>query len=606
METDLQQTLDAQNLSPELTESLKKLVPGSYCVHRSWGFGKIKEWNAVLEQVVIDFHQKKGHSMQFQYAAESLTALSTDHILVRKAEDTEALKKQAQENPVEVVRAAINSLGTQATAENIQQALSPDIIPSADWKKWWEGAKRALKKDGHFYLPTKKSEALRILSAPNALGDQAVAKFREAIGAKAQIAALIDIDKFWPEIKSDALADEIIGAINQTLARIPKSQLALAIEVALSRDEFIAEAGRPAQTGPLSVITLTPLSPTPLSNLLDELPSAKQTKLLKSIQQSGGDAWPALFLGLLPRANARVAETVSTAFIEAGRGDEVVGAINRLIRERNVTCDLLFWICKNRPAQFQPLIEPQLFMAILSVLEKDQLAEIKKGTKLYELILSDKALVGEILKNAPFEDVRDITRAILLSPVFEELDKRSLLATIIKLYPDVQAMVVGEKSTEDAALIVSWESLQRRKSELEEIVTRKIPENSKEIGIARSYGDLRENHEFKAAKEMQTVLMRRKAELESMLVRAQGTDFANVDTSSVNIGTRVHLVDKSGNKSSFTILGAWDSDPVSGIISYLTPVAKALLDHKVGDTVQIPTDESGVRDVTIEKIESYK
>jgi len=121
-------------------------------------------------------------------------------------------------------------------------------------------------------------------------------------------------------------------------------------------------------------------------------------------------------------------------------------AVNRYIRERNITCDFLFWLCKNRPEIYGQLIEPQLFMAILSVLEKDQFSEIKKGTKLYELVLADKALIAAILKDAPVPDVRDITRAILLSPVFEELDKRSLLAAIIKLYPEVQAMVVGTDS----------------------------------------------------------------------------------------------------------------------------------------------------------------
>ena len=73
-----------------------------------------------------------------------------------------------------------------------------------------------------------------------------------------------------------------------------------------------------------------------------------------------------------------------------------------------------------------------------------------------------------------------------------------------------------------AALIVSWSSLEKRSAEYEEIVKVKIPENTKEIAIARSYGDLSENFEFKAAKQMQSVLMRRKAELEQMLHDARG------------------------------------------------------------------------------------
>src|SRR4029077_17771620 len=118
---------------------------------------------------------------------------------------------------------------------------------------------------------------------------------------------------------------------------------------------------------------------------------------------------------------------------------------------------------------------------------------------------------------------------------------------------------------------VSWESLERRKVEYTELVQKKIPANSKEIAVARSYGDLRENHEYKAAKEMQKVLMRRKEELEAQLTRSRGTDFSNARTDVVSIGTIVHAtnLDSSGSEI-FTVLGAWDFDADKSIISYLT------------------------------------
>ena len=116
---------------------------------------------------------------------------------------------------------------------------------------------------------------------------------------------------------------------------------------------------------------------------------------------------------------------------------------------------------------------------------------------------------------------------------------------------------------------------------------KKIPANSKEIAVARSYGDLRENHEYKAAKEMQKVLMRRKEELEGQLTRARGTDFADPRTDVVAVGTVVHATDLEVNQQeTFTILGAWDSDPEKGIISYLSPVAQALLNKAPGEQVE--------------------
>ncbi len=597
-----------ENISPAVAEKLRHLSPGTYITHRSWGFGRIKEWNSAQEGLTIDFKNKPGHAMQFVYAAESLTALPTEHLLVQKAESLDALRAKAKENPVEVIRESIRSLGPQATAEGIQSLLSPDVIPAADYKKWWEGAKRALKKDGHFYVPTRKSEALRQLEAPSALGDSALEHLRLANGPKAVLTALVSVAKYWDEVKSDAAFDEVAEILSSTLTKVPKSQLAIQIELALARDEFFALAGRPAESGPWAVTTLVPLTPAGLGTLLDALPGSRQPKLLTALRIGLPDVWPNLFVGLLPRANGRVAEVITNAFQEAGREADIQAAVNRYIRERNITCDFLFWLCKNRPAVYGSLIEPQLFMAILSVLEKDQFSEIKKGTKLYELVLSDKALIAAILKDAPVADVRDITRAILLSPVFEELDKRSLLAAIIKLYPDVQAMVVGTEkgATPEAKIIVSWPSLKRREAEMEDLDRNQIPQNSKDIGIARGYGDLRENHEFKAAKEMQTILARRKAELEQMLARAQGTDFANPDTSKVTLGTKVTLKDTAtGEITVYTLLGAWDGDPAKGIISYQTAVARALLNHPVGEKIELSTDEGGTREVIIEKIEPH-
>jgi transcription elongation GreA/GreB family factor len=185
----------------------------------------------------------------------------------------------------------------------------------------------------------------------------------------------------------------------------------------------------------------------------------------------------------------------------------------------------------------------------------------------------------------------------MLSPVFDELTKRSLLARIIKLYPDLQSLITGEQAEEKSAvLIVSWSSLQRRKTELEELVNKKIPENSKEIGLARSYGDLRENFEFKAAKEMQAVLMRRKAELERDLHRARGTSFESPDLSQVSIGTIVTLRDTNTNEEeTYSILGAWDGDPERSIISYQAAIAQSLLGRRLSDIVELNADEDNGR-----------
>jgi transcription elongation GreA/GreB family factor len=231
----------------------------------------------------------------------------------------------------------------------------------------------------------------------------------------------------------------------------------------------------------------------------------------------------------------------------------------------------------------------------------------KKANKLRDFIIDDPDLVDRLTKTADLDVVKDITRAIQLSPSFEGMDKRSVLGKLVKSHPDIQTFISGEQSTreKDTALIVSWPSLERRKKEHEELVQRKIPANSKEIAIARSYGDLRENHEYKAAKEMQKLLMSRKGELEQDLDRARGTDFAGADPSQASIGTRVTVTNLGSNaREEFALLGAWDGDPDSNSISYLTPLGQALLNHKPGDEVTLDM-EGDDRSYRVESITAY-
>ena len=286
-----------------------------------------------------------------------------------------------------------------------------------------------------------------------------------------------------------------------------------------------------------------------------------------------------------------------------GRAEELRAALARWISERSASSEILVWLCKERGGAFPELFGADLFGAVLSALERDQLAE-KRGARLHDLLLEDRSLVGDLLESAEPDRVRDAMRRLLLTPVFDDLNKRSLLARIVKLYPEMQSMISGDAGEREETLTVSWASLEKRKEEFEDLVNRQIPQNTKDIAIARSYGDLRENFEFKSAKEQQRVLMRRRAEAERDLSRARGTNFENPDTDQVSIGTVVTLRDSKGDEETYSILGAWDSAPELGIISYKAVIGQALLGKSLGESAELPT-ESGTRSVTIVRIEPF-
>jgi transcription elongation GreA/GreB family factor len=297
-------------------------------------------------------------------------------------------------------------------------------------------------------------------------------------------------------------------------------------------------------------------------------------------------------LSALNHVSAKLAGEITHALITGGKPDALKELLARLISQHQASSDLLLWLARERSDSFADILGPEVFRAMLTAMERDQFNE-KRSNKLRDFILDDQTLLVELIGSADLEVIKDLTRALQLSPCFDDMDKRSLLARIVKTYPAVQTMISGEQTKQDASFLVSWESLERRKNEYAELVQKSIPANSKEIAVARSYGDLRENHEYKAAKEMQKILMRRKGELESQLVRARGTDFANPRTDVVSIATEVKVTDlETQNPEQFIILGAWDSNPEKGIISYLTPVAQALLNRKPQEEVEVPVDDA--------------
>jgi transcription elongation GreA/GreB family factor len=288
--------------------------------------------------------------------------------------------------------------------------------------------------------------------------------------------------------------------------------------------------------------------------------------------------------------------------------DALVAHLKKSVARRSLGQDALIWICRERKDAAAKVFGPEVGAAVLNLLEEDHLADgPRKTTRLQSFFVDHKDLLPDLVATMDVNEARNFGRRLMECPVFGELDRKSLMARVIKAQPQTHDLVSGErKEKRHEDLIVSWESLKKRQEEFDDLVRTRIPQNTKDIAIARSYGDLRENFEYKSAKQMQAVLQRRKRELQQDLDRARGTDFKIVDTSAVNIGTIVTLVDEDGERIQWSVLGAWDSDPEDHKISYLTEFGAALLGSVPGDHVEArdPLSEKMKR-FTVESIAPY-
>lgn len=133
--------------------------------------------------------------------------------------------------------------------------------------------------------------------------------------------------------------------------------------------------------------------------------------------------------------------------------------------------------------------------------------------------------------------------------------------------------------------IFTKEGLDKLKEELHDLQTKKRFEVAERIKVAKEFGDLSENAEYHEAKEEQSFVEGRMIELEHLIkaaVVADGNDSKGV----VCVGSRVKVL-KEGNELTFTIVGSTEADPINGKISLESPIGSALLDHKVGDEVEV-------------------
>lgn len=138
--------------------------------------------------------------------------------------------------------------------------------------------------------------------------------------------------------------------------------------------------------------------------------------------------------------------------------------------------------------------------------------------------------------------------------------------------------------------LLTKESYERIKDELNYLKTVKRAEISKVIAEAREKGDLKENAEYKAAKEEQGMMEMKMAELEMKLANGRLIDEEDIDTSKVSLLTRVTIKNLKSNKElTYYIVPEADANVKEKKISSISPVGKGLMNHKPGEIATIKT-----------------
>jgi transcription elongation factor GreA len=153
-------------------------------------------------------------------------------------------------------------------------------------------------------------------------------------------------------------------------------------------------------------------------------------------------------------------------------------------------------------------------------------------------------------------------------------------------------------------VILTPEGLQKLQNELDDLQTNKRREVAERIKEAREFGDISENSEYDDAKNEQMMLEQKIAQLEERLRSAQVVNTSELSTDLVRVGVTVNVKDeKTGDSDKYTIVGSAEANPSEKKLSNESPVGKALIGHKRGDTVDVALPNGKKRKLKITKID---
>ena len=285
-----------------------------------------------------------------------------------------------------------------------------------------------------------------------------------------------------------------------------------------------------------------------------------------------------------------------------------------LINTEKLSADALMWIWRNRkslPFEIKELLVPEI---ISNAINKGIDNSATQASKLRDLFILDTDFHKFLVELVQGHEI-DILRAIQTCDPLRLDEKQSMLVKFSTQSQKIKEMLEkGEgrkmfashqkhhrqQQQEEAETLTSIRSFKLLSGELEDIVRKQIPDNSAAIAHARSYGDLRENAEYKAAKERQAFLQKRRGELEMALNTLVPTNFSDVVVNGVcSPGSKVTLEYDKGADEVFYLLGVWDSDPDKNFLSSVSRLGKILKNKKIGEIFEMPDGRSA----TIKNVE---
>lgn len=578
-------------------DALRSMQPGAACYDKTWGAGRIREISEYHQQVEIDFVRKPGHRLALAHAGANLMLLPPDNILACRMVNPDEADRRLAETPAETVREVLLTFGP-FTPVRLQEWMTANLLPEAAWKKFWDAARKKLKEDPLVTLPARRNDPIVIRDREQTADPQWQEALRQENSLDKILQAADEIRARPGPLPPDMqnLLTERLGFIMRAAGKREQAQRARAL-LALEEMETVPPGVD------LAAAASEMLAPECFEAVMDALPVRGQAPFCRCLLRRQPDLFRQVLPEILRAADAGALHEIWRALEGSDEQGRAAELLRELLQAPEPSLELVAWLCRNAPIRerFNLAAPDRLAFMVLNLLENPAMEGVGRTRARNQLrdSLSDPDWLAAALQAMDPQQRRDFTLRLQTANLGADINNAALLLLAVKLRPELEQALQVSAPPPPPARLTSRRSYHARQAQLHKLITEEIPANSREIGIARSYGDLRENFEYKSAKDTQGLLMRRRMEWEKMLAEVRPTDFANFPTDRAGPGTCVTLRYEAGGEEKFNILGEWDHDDQLAIIPNRSRLAEILQGRRPGERVEVPDADGQMRGATL-------
>ncbi len=581
---------------------------GNYVFHRTWNIGRIAAIRG--DEIVIDFARKRGHSMSLKMAIDSLVTLSRDHIWVLKAIwSREKLHDKVKGDVVWALRTVIKSFDNRADLKRIKAELVPSILTSGEWTSWSSKARETLKTDPLFGNAQDSIGTFIVRDRTLSFSEKIYAQFKAEKGFFERVRFLRDLLK--EEETDSEFFLEMLGFFTGYLRSFSTVNEYIIASYLLVKEASV----RNKHLGTALTMRFSELFDN-IEDVVSVYEGIKDSELKASFLQHVKDfvpEWADVYVRLFPYS---LSPGMMNVLLSTGHTVNLQRMVIDIVENYKDHRDAFIWVVRNMQKEGWikelNLSYEKILITLIHILDIS-FKEIENHRDTTENRRINKQVQQILFKDDTLENFLDVSEHDTIERVYTLLDdvkdldpaiKLKLRKHIMEKFPDFKITGEVEKAVVSRGLIVTSDKYSEKRKLLQQIMDVEVPANQKEITYALSLGDLRENAEYKAAKEKQDELNSKVAKLKNEIERAQIFDKSTLNISKVSFGTTVLLKNETeGTEETYTILGPWESDPSQNIISYLSPLGKKLMNHKTGDRLSFAIHDHKV-DYLLESIKA--